>query len=424
MKTTSFHEADAIGIGFGPAGLALACAFSDARELDEPSGRLAVRFFEQAEKTEWHPELLLRGTDINHHVLRDLVTPRNPRSRYSFAMYLKEKGRMFDFGLLGRPASRHEWSDYVNWVARQLGDYVHYSQRVTEVLPVVQGGRLSGLNVPTADGNCRTRNLVLSCGSAPSVPELFVPLQGERVFHTSKYLTRMRALSTDLPRRWMVLGSGQSGSESVLDLLGRRDDIEVHSVHRTAGFLLTQLSQFANQVFSPERVDYFHSLDPAARKQFLKLSQATNYAGIDPDESQSLYSVVYEDRLLGRERLRMRPYSVVLAVEHAGEAYAVTTQDIFTGEQSRFDVDGIVLATGYRQHLVPPLLAGLRPWLHTDADGGILIDRNYRVAMTPDADVAIYANGLSERSHGISDSQSFSLMALRAGRIADAIAAV
>jgi L-ornithine N5-oxygenase len=423
MTSIPTHEIDAIGIGFGPAGLSLACAFADARELGQPAGRLAVRFYEQAASTEWHPELLLRGTDINHHVFRDLVTPRNPRSRFSFAMYLKEKGRMFDFGLLGRPASRHEWSDYVAWVAAQLRDDVTYSHRVTEVLPVVRDGRLQALEVPGPDGHCRSRKLVLSCGSAPSVPEAFAPLVGERVFHTSRYLTRIRAMGQALPRRWLVLGSGQSASESVLDLLGRREDIVVNSVHRSAGFLLTQLGQFPNQVFSPARVDYFHSLDLPARKRFLEQSKATNYAGIDPDESQALFSVVYEDALQGRERLRMRPYSCVQSVEPAGQAYLVTLQDVFSGETTAFEVDAIVLATGYQQHLVPPLLAGLRPWLKTDADGGVLIDRDYRLALTAEADVEIYVNGLSERAHGISDSQSFSLMALRAERIANAIGA-
>ncbi len=417
------HDADAIGIGFGPAGLSLACAFADARELGQPAGRLDVRFYEQAAATEWHPELLLRGTDINHHVFRDLVTPRNPRSRFSFAMYLKEKGRMFDFGLLSRPTSRHEWSDYIGWVADQVRDYVTYSHRVTEVLPVVRADRLQALEVPGPDGHLRSRKLVLSCGSAPSVPEVFAPLQGDRVFHTSRYLTRICALGDALPRRWLVLGSSQSASESVLDLLGRRDDIVVNSVHRSAGFLLTQLGQFPNQVFSPTRVDYFHSLDQSARKRFLEQSKATNYAGIDPDESQALFSTVYEDALLGRERLRMRPYSCVQSVKPAGDAYLVALQDVFSGAATEFEVDAIVLATGYRQHLVPPLLAGLRPWLQTDADGGVLIDRDYRLAVTPQADVEIYVNGLSERAHGISDSQSFSLMALRAERITGDICA-
>ncbi|WP_183140114.1 SidA/IucD/PvdA family monooxygenase, partial [Pseudomonas syringae] len=126
----SLHS-DAICIGFGPAGIALACAVEDAREASQPLGDVSIGYLEAAPDTQWHRELLLAGTDINHHVFRDLVTPRNPRSRFSFAMYLKDQGRMFDFGLLGRPASRHEWSDYLGWVSRQVDGHTRFDTQVT-----------------------------------------------------------------------------------------------------------------------------------------------------------------------------------------------------------------------------------------------------------------------------------------------------
>ncbi|EPN65992.1 L-lysine 6-monooxygenase, partial [Pseudomonas syringae pv. actinidiae ICMP 19096] len=113
----------------------------------------------------------------------------------------------------------------------------------------------------------------------------------------------MQAFGKQLPKRWLVLGSGQSASESVLELVSRDPAIEVHSVHRSAGFKLTQLGQFPNRVFAPDHVDYFHSLNPAARQGFLDWSRSTNYAGIDPDESQKLFSLIYEDSIAGRTRL-------------------------------------------------------------------------------------------------------------------------
>jgi len=69
------------------------------------------------------------------------------------------------------------------------------------------------------------------------------------------------------------------------------------------------------------------------------------------------------------------------------------------------------------------LLSNLQPWLVADDDGGLRIDRDYRIALKPGSSVRIFANGLSERSHGISDGQSFSLMALRAERISQALVA-
>lgn len=412
---------DALCIGFGPAGLALACAFEDAREQGLPLSDVDIRFVEAAADSQWHPELLLAGTDINHHVFRDLVTPRNPRSRFSFAMYLQHKGRLFDFGLLGRPASRHEWSDYLRWVAEQVDARTDFNTRIHEVLPVIRHGRLCELRVETAQGAFATRNLVLSCGSAAYIPELFQPLLGPKVFHTSGFLSHLQAFGNELPKRWLVLGSGQSASESVLELIGRDPQAEIHSVHRTAGFKLTQLGQFPNRVFGPEHVDYFHSLDAGARQQFLAYSRATNYAGIDPDESQKLFSLIYEDNIAGRQRLHTHHYQQVTGVEVCGDAYQVTLTERFSQHSRQLQVDAIVLATGYQQYNVPPLLAGLQPWLAGDEQGGLLVDRDYRIRTQGDCDVQLWSNGLSERSHGISDSQSFSMLALRAGRIADAL---
>lgn len=417
-STTGGVHTDAVCIGFGPAGIALSCVFEDARDAGSPLGELSIRFLEAAHDTQWHRELLLSGTDINHHVFRDLVTPRNPRSRFSFAMYLKDKGRLFDFGLLGRPASRHEWSDYLRWVSAQVDGYTQFNAPVSEILPVMEEGRLSAVRVETPNGHVETRNIVLSSGSSPSIPELFQGLLGPTLFHTSQFLTRLQAFGDSLPKRWLVVGSGQSASESVLELITRERNLLVHSVHRSAGFKLTQLGQFPNRVFAPDHVDYFHSLDPAARQRFLGWSRSTNYAGIDPDESQKLFSLIYEDAIAGRQRLCTHAYSEISRVEKTTDGYRVTLTDTFSLRSQVLEVDVIVLGTGYQQPVIPPLLSNLQPWLKADVDGGLVIDRDYRVATQGQCDVNLWVNGLAERSHGISDSQSFSLMALRAERIA------
>lgn len=421
--TSAPKKVDAISVGFGPAAIALACAIEDHRETGDPRGNIEIVFLERAPKTSWHPELLLAGADINHHPYRDLVTPRNPRSRFSFAMYLKESGRMFDFGLLGRPASRHEWSDYVSWAGNKVAGTVRYGEHVAEVLPAVADGLLSGIRIETVSGCYSTENLIISSGSSPNVPSQFIPHLGARVFHTSEFLTRLTALEPEFPRRWMVIGSGQSASESVLEILSRQPDLHVLSVHRSIGFKLTQLGHFPNQVFSPSQVDYFHKLAPDQRREYLHKSRSTNYAGIDPDESQKLFSLIYEDRLVGRERLSVKAHSVVEAITRSDANFRVTLKEMYTGERSDHEVDAIVLATGYLQHVIPPILSNLQPWLRPAAtDSGLLISRDYQIALAEGARPRIFANGLSERSHGISDGQSFSLMALRAERILEQLA--
>lgn len=419
-KTT---DVDVLGIGFGPAAISFGCVVEDMVEERGVNPAGSLLFLEKAAQTAWHPELILPNTDINHHVFRDLVTPRNPRSRFSFAMYLKEKGRLHRFGLLGRPASRLEWSDYVAWTARQLASYVRYNEHVTEILPGVSGDALTHFEVVTSSGIVRARNVVVSTGVYPRVPALFSEHLGSHVFHTSEFLSRTAALAGDFPRRWLVVGSGQSASEATSDLLQRRPDIHVRSLHRSSGFKLTQLGNFPNLIFSPEQVDYFHSLDLPARKRLFADVKATNYSGIDPDESQKLYSIVYEESIAGRETLKMTVYSEAVGIAKTPGGYAVTVRDVFSGREQTFEVDGVVLATGYDQPLIPPLFSTLLPWLVLDGDGGVAIDRDYRVGLSGNGPARIFMNGLSERTHGISDGQSFSLMALRSERILTSILA-
>jgi len=419
----SRQELDVASVGFGPAGIALACALEDEAEDNGKKPYQRVRFFEKSHDSTWHGSFLLAGTDINHHVFRDLVTPRNPRSRFSFAMYLKEKGRLYKFGLLGRPASRVEWSDYISWVAGQLKEYVSYDEGVIDILPVTDKGTLRAVDLVTAQGTYRTRRLILSHGSLPHIPEVFQPHLGGRVFHTSQYLKNVHLGGGPIAQRWLVLGSGQSAGEAVAHLLGAAPTTQVHSVHRGVGFRVGQLGQFPNMAFLPEQVDYFHQMAPAHRAKVFDEIRSTNYAGIDADESQALYSFMYEGEVSGHQRLNLHAWSSVVSVEKVGDAYSVLLRDSNTGLETTLYVDGIVLGTGYEQLPVPPLLTLLQPWLQRDEDGTLAVDRHYRVGLHNADGLQIFANGTSEKTHGISDAQSFSMVALRAQHLTDALLA-
>ncbi|MDH8533224.1 SidA/IucD/PvdA family monooxygenase, partial [Klebsiella pneumoniae] len=62
--------------------------------------------------------------------------PRDPRSRFTFACYLKETGRLFQFGHLGGRVSRVEWNDYVIWTARHCDQMVRYGLAVRSIAPM------------------------------------------------------------------------------------------------------------------------------------------------------------------------------------------------------------------------------------------------------------------------------------------------
>jgi L-ornithine N5-oxygenase len=128
-------EYDLVSIGFGPAGLALAAAVDErqreAKTMQRPPPRAV--FLEKQAKTVWHGGLLLPGTHVNQHLFKDLVTPRNPQSPLSFASYLHEVDRFYEFCIWNGPVSRVEWADYVTWVSTKLRHLAEYDNECIEI---------------------------------------------------------------------------------------------------------------------------------------------------------------------------------------------------------------------------------------------------------------------------------------------------
>lgn len=85
---------DVVGIGFGPANLAVAVVLE---ELAESGTRLRAAFVESKPAFSWHPGMMLPGANMQIAFPKDLATMRNPRSAYTFFNYLHNKGRMVDF---------------------------------------------------------------------------------------------------------------------------------------------------------------------------------------------------------------------------------------------------------------------------------------------------------------------------------------
>jgi len=113
---------DIIGIGFGPANIAVAIA------LEEMYCDKSVLFFEKKQNSSWQNELLISDSDIQNHPLRDLVTPRNPRSKYSFTNFLYEKSRLYEYLNTGYTFPlRIEYNQYVTWVAEHFSHLVKYN---------------------------------------------------------------------------------------------------------------------------------------------------------------------------------------------------------------------------------------------------------------------------------------------------------
>lgn len=86
-----------MGVGFGPANLALAAAIHEFPLVKGVSLADRTSFFEQQPGFSWHQGMLIEGATMQVSFLKDLVTLRNPVSEFSFVNFLHTQDRLTDF---------------------------------------------------------------------------------------------------------------------------------------------------------------------------------------------------------------------------------------------------------------------------------------------------------------------------------------
>lgn len=422
--TTAPEVHDLVGIGFGPAAIGVAAVFEDEYEfLPKGTERITTSFLERAESSAWQPNMLLPGTDIQHHFLRDFASPRNPRSRFTFPNYLKETGRFYPFTQMGNYVSRTEWSEYVQWTVNQLDQDVRYHAEVVGISPVTDGDRVVAAAVRYQDTRTGeiaervARNVLVSTGHQPFVPEVFATHTGDRVFHSSQYLPRIAGLDRNSPLRIAVVGAGQNAGEIFLHVAQSFPNAQVYSLARNSGIRMYELGHFSNEAYFPAETDYFYALDKERRQRVLGEQHATNYAAVDPDVSTAMYRMVYEDRFFGPRRLHMRKRTAVTAVAPRADGIRLSLSEVYLGTRDELDVDLVIACTGYREPRLPSVLAPFERLVKFDVHGDPEVTMAHRVVTEPGCQVGLYLNGITEWRHGINSATSFSTLALKAERI-------
>ncbi|EOW6722807.1 SidA/IucD/PvdA family monooxygenase [Cronobacter dublinensis] len=412
-------EYDIIGIGFGPANIALAIA------LEEFGFKGKCLFLERRDGPCWQPQMLLSGSDIQNHPARDLVTPRNPRSRYTFLNFLFEKNRLFEHLNLGLEFPlRREFAEYVTWVAQAFSHQVKYGQNVTRI-SLDKSATPQRYQIETADGAVwRARALVVAPGRTPLIPEVFTRASRDRVFHLTSYLESLEKLNARRPlRRIAVVGGSQSAVEILLHLRQSWPQVEVINIQRGYGFRLKDTSPFSEHVYFPEFVDYYFSSSAAAKQNINRHLHYTNYSSADKDVIHQLYVGLYEDKLAGQQRVQILANQQITGYRETASGCTLHLTDSHTHRQQTVsDLDGVVLATGFRnlgngesEELCPPLLSELYPMIETQESGFLKINRDYSLSSRPGCALPpLFLNGLCESSHGYGDAGSFSLLSLRA----------
>ena len=414
---------DLVGVGFGPSNLALAIAVQEHND-DAPANPVTAVFFERQASFGWHRGMLLEDATMQVSFLKDLVTLRNPASRYSFLCYLQDRGRLIDF--INHKTFfplRVEFHDYLEWAAAKVGDVVHYGSEVTEVVPVVRDGVIEAFDVlaRTADGlvtSCRARNLVVATGLRPILPS-GVQL-GERVWHSRDLLTNVgRVEKAD---RFVVVGAGQSAAEITAYLHEKFPTAEVCGVFSRYGYSPADDSSFANRIFDPAAVDDYFDAPAEVKTMLMNYHSNTNYSVVDNDLIEDLYRRVYRERVSGASRLRLLNMSRLAGAHEDGDRVAVNVEMLTTGELTTLDADVLICATGYAPVDPFPLLGDVADRCVRDEFGRPLVDRDYRIRTDSSMTAGVYLQGGTEHTHGITASL-LSTSAVRSADILTSIAA-
>ncbi|BCJ51444.1 L-ornithine N(5)-monooxygenase [Actinoplanes sp. NBRC 14428] len=417
------HDVDIAMIGAGPSNLALAVALE---ECGSPELAAGARILERHDDVKWQRNLLLPWTRSQVSYVKDLVTLRNPRSRFSFLNFLHERGELDEFVNLGTfNPFRWQLSTYQQWVADNLEHVrMRYGADAEQILPVhSEEGAIVGFAVSLSDGDTVIcRDLVFGGGRDAFVPEVFRGLPDERVVHSTRYGSRVGAARElarpGQPLRPVVVGGAQSAAEMFMALHEDAPGSSPTMLLRSIGLKDYQTSKFVNELFFPSFVDDFYAMPPKARARVLDEMHLTNYAGLAPPFLDELYTMIYRQRMLGRPVSAVRPLTEVVAARvealpGGGEEVVLEVRDLRCDAVEEVRCDAVFLGTGFD----PRMPAIVRRLAEAVALPEITVNRDYRVDLGAGATGGLYLQGVNEATHGISDSL-ISVLAQRSADIA------
>lgn len=365
--------------------------------------------------------------------LKDMATPRNPHSHFTFLSYLFANGRLNNFiNLSTFLPSRAEYEDYLRWVARYFEHrgLVRYGQEVLAIEPQKSdSGKVSHFNVTSrhvATGEVTTRSskrVVVAVGGKAMLPAEF-PENHPQIVHSSQYSARVHKTLPDSQRPYhiAVVGNGQSAAEIFNDLPSRFPNAKVTLIIKGAHLRPSDDSPFVNEVFDPDRVDGTFAQDPDLREKAIKLDKATNYGVVRLELLEHLYERLYIQKLKNPD-----PSSWAVNIFNKRQVISTTTVDgqlklkmkrvedgsIVDGSDSELAVDAVFVATGYMRNAHEEMLKQTRVLLPVERRAGtkFTVGRDYKVLYDEskiEEGAGVWLQGCNEKTHGVSSSHLIS----------------
>ncbi|WP_342710137.1 SidA/IucD/PvdA family monooxygenase [Bradyrhizobium sp. B124] len=402
---------DVIAIGAGPANLSLAA-------LAAPIPEVSVHILERSETLQWHPGLLIGGAVMQTSPLKDLVTPADPTSAYSFLAYLHNQRRLYQAIVRGLDrVSRSEFEDYLRWAAKKLTN-IRFGEHV-----IALELRGNSFEVITGRRRYQTSTAVLGVGRVPSIPDWGRNAPPNEVFHASTLLLQRRELSR---KRVVVVGGGQSGAEIFLHLLsGTCGALEALTwVTRRANIFALEDSPFVNEWFFPQYGGWFFGQSDSTRTQILE-RQSLASDGVNSSTLRAIYNALYDREV----HKRAYPTHVEIRVDTSAEdlrglsPFRLGLRQRTTGDCSEHVADIVVLATGYRTE-IPAFLEPIASRLTVvSAPGGsqeIVVEPDFSARFDGPEECRLYVQNGARFQHGIADT-NLSLVPWRASTILNSI---
>lgn len=415
MSDAVISDHDVVAIGCGPFNLGLAALASTVDDLD------LIVLEEQPELT-WHRGMMFGDASMQVNFLADLVTLVSPRHPLSFLEYLHDMDRLYTFTVRENFfPSRREYEDYLRWAAARLPS-VRFSHRAEEVQwdPAAERFTVDAVRGDGTRLRLRARNLVLGIGTAPHVPDALAALPAEKLLHTSDYL--YRAADVAAAGKVTVVGSGQSGAEVAVDLLGR--NIEggpaVGWLTRTSSFAPLDYTKMNLELTTPAYMQYFHSLPEGVRDRLVG-EQWQFYKGISTDTLEAVHELLYRRQLehgLADVELRFGITVESATVDPAGRA-VLTCRHRDTEESFEHTTDLVVAATGYRNR-TPAFLKPIEEMLLRDGQGRPRVRLDHSVELAEGITGRVFVANAEVHSHGVS-SPNLDIGAVRNATILNAI---
>src|SRR6202453_599730 len=368
VTVVAHQEVEILAIGAGPSNLALAVA---VEELAPPEVAASTVLIERHESVAWQRGMLLPWTQSQLSFLKDLVTLRNPQSRFSFVNYLHSVGRLDDFvNMASFLPFRLEISDYLQWVAKSLALVrVEYS---------------------------------LDCAALE-------PVRADDTGATTGWLRRMADIDPAEPHRVVVVGAAESAAEMLWETYQRFPRAQCTMIIRSIGLDYYQTSKFTNELYFPAYTDRFYAAPEQTREQVLQAMRRTNYAAVTPDMLDTLFRQIYLERLTGEQRLSMVTMVDVETAEMADGEIVLTLNNRMRGGRDELRCDLVLLGTGFE----PRMPSLVRDLADACGVGDVRVSRNYRMITPPDITAGCYLQGTNEATHGMADS----LISVRAAEI-------